>query len=87
MPNSNPAISGFSGDLAVRNRATSSVRNLGDRACVANVGRAAGEQADVPAVLGDGVRGATVGFELDEEPVEGVVDGHGWPPWGSGLEF
>ncbi len=48
-----------------------------DRASVPNVGAPRGEETDVPAVLGDRVRGTAVGLELDEEPRQGVVDGHG----------
>ena len=53
------------------------VRNHGHDACVANVAAPASKQADVAAVLGDGVGRASVGVKLDEEPVEGVLDGHG----------
>ena len=46
-----------------------------------------GEEADVPAVLLDRVRGAAVGFELEDEASESVVDVHarhgrsGWRGW------
>ena len=46
-------------------------------ATVANVGRPAGKEAHVAAVLGDGVWGAPVGLQLKEEFPEAVFDAHG----------
>ncbi len=39
-----------------------------------NVGALRGQEADVPPVLADGVRGAAIGLELDEESLEGFPD-------------
>ena len=59
-----------------RNAATSSwpmARDARSRPPWANH---AANARDVAAVLPDRVRGSAVGFELDEEPIEGALDFH-----------